>query len=86
VLSCESKNGGTLDRYSGGCGRYTDVVSSMLEKGFDVNVEDIQGYTALTCAAGQGHTEIVKLLVRAASLSNSNKSFGRALAVAVVCA
>ncbi len=64
-------------------GGYADVVSSMLEKGVDVNVEDRQGYTALTYAAGEGHTEIVKLLVRAGSRSNVNKSFGRALAVAV---
>lgn len=61
----------------------TGVVLNLLEKGADVNAKDMWGYTALVHAAGGGHGEIVKRLVKEGRWTNKEESFGRALAVAV---
>ncbi len=62
---------------------YTDLVTKLLNKGVDVDVKDEVGYTALIYAAGNGRTEIVKLLVREGNWTNRSESFGRAMAVAI---
>jgi len=58
-------------------------VSTLLDRGADVNMEDRNGYNALVRAAGEGHTDIVKLLIKKGRWKNKKESFGRALAVAV---
>ena len=43
----------------------TETVKALIEAGADVNAKDMNGDTALTWAAGPGHTEIVEILRQA---------------------
>ena len=42
---------------------YTSVVNVLLASGADVNIKNIQGFTAIMMAAGQGYVEIFQSLM-----------------------
>ena len=45
-------------------GGYTDVISSLIDAGANVNMPDLDGMTPLMIAAKNGHRFTVELLVR----------------------
>ena len=42
---------------------HTKTVQTLLEKGADVNANDMDGWTALIFAIVKGHTDIVQILI-----------------------
>jgi uncharacterized protein len=55
----------------------SDVVSELLQKGFDANKADQDGRTALMYAAYNGHTEVVKILLEHKASVDMPDSSGR---------
>ena len=51
-----------------------DILQDCINKGAEVNCQDYNGFTPLNCAAMEGKTEVVDLLLKSgASLSVMNK-------------
>ena len=42
---------------------YTDVILSMIQKGVDINLQDINGNSVLSCASENGNNALVKILL-----------------------
>ena len=53
-----------------------DFAKMLIDAGADVNAMDEYGYTALICAAKDGHTEIVQLLIDAGADVNVRNNIG----------
>jgi ankyrin repeat protein len=53
-----------------------DIATLFCDCGIDVNRADVQGWTALHYAAGLGHPQIVKLLVKHSALINKKTNEG----------
>ena len=56
---------------------YTSVVNVLLASGADVNIKNIQGFTAIMMAAGQGYVEIFQSLMRYEADINAKSDSGQ---------
>ena len=55
---------------------YTHIVTILLDRGADVNGQDVFGFTALHLASGRGYTDIVTILLDRGAAVNGQNIFG----------
>jgi ankyrin repeat protein len=65
VKSTDNESKGTTALMSAAYNGYAEIVMLLIDKGAELNAENMYGYTALKSASSKGHTVIVELLKKA---------------------